>query len=138
MAEDGCLFIFDVKKKGAKDKTSKKEREGVLPFADEILVTRTFLDDKQAQLQELERQVEELLNQIEIQLSHRDSYHKEKMVELEERYGQEIEQEHAKFEVLLQEKNDMDGEYEDHIQQMEVTHQKQMQELESMTVHNLY
>ena len=36
----------------------------MLPFADEILVTKTFLDDKQRALADLEGQVEELSNQI--------------------------------------------------------------------------
>ena len=70
--------------------------------------------------------MDELSSQIEFQLSHRDTYHKEKMAELEERYGQEVEQERAKYEVLAQEKTDMDAEYEDHIQVLEDTHQKQL------------
>ena len=72
----------------------------ILPFADEILVTRSFLDEKHAQLVELERQVDELSNQIEFQLRHRDLYHKEKIAEFEDKYGQEIEQERAKYELL--------------------------------------
>ena len=38
------------------------------------MVTRTFLDEKQAKLGDLERQVDELRNQIDFQLRHRDSY----------------------------------------------------------------
>ena len=79
--EDGCIFMFELKKKEigslqlggssiAKETTVEKKKPGAvsnatlmpptvttLPFADEILVTRTFLDEKQAQLVELERQV---------------------------------------------------------------------------------
>jgi len=87
-AEDGCLFIFDVRKKDRM--VSKRDKENALPPADEILVTKLFLEEKQTQLQELERQVDELSNQIEFQLRHRESYHKEEMMELEEKYGQEI------------------------------------------------
>ena len=58
------------------------------------------MDEKQAQLVELERQVDELSNQIEFQLRHRDLYHKEKIAEFEDKYGQEIEQERAKYELL--------------------------------------
>ncbi len=102
VAEDGCLFIFEIKGRGAKVDAKKKDRteaggNNAMAYADEILVTRRFLDEKHGQLKDLERQVAELLNQIEFQLSHRDSYHKEKMAELEERYGQEIEQERAKY-----------------------------------------
>merc|ERR1719193_265394 len=37
--DDGCLVIFDVKKKVP----SKRDKEAALGFADEILVTRAFL-----------------------------------------------------------------------------------------------
>jgi len=37
--------------------------------------------------------VDELSNQQEFQLRHRDGYHKEEMVELEEKYTAEIDQE---------------------------------------------
>ena len=52
------------------------------------------------------------------------------MAELEERYGQEIEQAKLQYDVLLQEKSDMDVEYEDHIAHMEELHNKQLEELE--------
>ena len=61
------------------------DRDRMLPFADEILVTRSFLDGKQKSLNQLEEQVGELSMQIDFQLSHRDAYHAEKMSELEDR-----------------------------------------------------
>ncbi|CAK0797311.1 unnamed protein product, partial [Prorocentrum cordatum] len=76
----------------------RRDKDGALGFADEILVTRGFLDDKQAALMDLERQVEELTSRIDFQLRHRDSYHKEKMAELQEKYSEEIETERRKFE----------------------------------------
>merc|ERR1712039_297334 len=125
--DDGCLCIFDIKKKVA----SKRDRaDGALGFADEILVTRAFLDDKQAALLELERQVEDLTSRIDFQLRHRDSYHKEKMAELQEKYSEEIETERRKFEVLREEKAEMELEYEEHIKNLEETHAKQTQELD--------
>merc|ERR1719379_1425040 len=125
--EDGCLYIFEVKKKAG---ASKRDKEGALPFADEILVTRAFLDDKQSALLDLERQVEELTNQIDFQLRHRDSYHKEKMAELQEKYGEEIEAERRKYEVLREEKAEMEMEYEENIKTLEESHSKQTQDLE--------
>jgi len=124
-ANDGCLYIWDVKKK-----PGKRDKDGALGFADEILVTRVFLDDKQAALLELERQVEELTNRIDFQLRHRDSYHKEKMAELQEKYSEEIETERRKYEVLREEKSDMEVEYEEGIKTLEELHTKQTQELE--------
>jgi WD40 repeat protein len=127
-SDDGCLFIFDVRKKDRV--VSKRDKENALTWADEILVTRTHLDEKQAQLQELERQVEELSNQIDFQLRHRESYHKEEMSELEEKYTQEIDQERTKHELLREEKNDSEMEAEDNIKSLMELHAKQTQDLE--------
>merc|ERR1719313_1960678 len=133
--EDACLFIFDVRKK---DRViSKRDKEATLPFADEIMVTRTFLDEKQAKLTDLERQVEEQRNQIDFQLRHRDSYHKEKMSELEDKYTQEIEQERTKFELLREEKNDMEMEYEENFKNVDELHAKQIQDLEANFQHKM-
>jgi len=133
--EDGCLYIFDVRKK---ERTGgKRDKDAVLVFADEILVTRSFLDDKQAQVFDLERQVDELTSQIDFQLRHRDSFHKEKMAELEDKYGQEIEQERTKYELLREEKNDMEMEYEENIKTLEENHAKQTAELEQSFQHKM-
>eukprot|EP00927_Polykrikos_kofoidii_P004457 TRINITY_DN11755_c0_g1_i1.p1 TRINITY_DN11755_c0_g1~~TRINITY_DN11755_c0_g1_i1.p1 ORF type:complete len:1221 (-),score=291.71 TRINITY_DN11755_c0_g1_i1:257-3919(-) len=127
-SDDGCLYIFDIRKKDRVN--AKRDKENQLPPADEILVTRTFLDEKQQQLVELERQVEELSNQMEFQVRHRESYHKEETVELEEKYTQEIDQEHMKFDLLREEKNDMEMEYEENIRRRTELHAKQTQDLE--------
>lgn len=124
--EDGCLCIFDVKRKTQ----AKRDKDGALGIADEILVTRAFLDDKQAAVVDLDRQVEELTSKIEYRLRNRDSTHKEQMAELQEKYGEEIETERRKFEALREEKAEMEMEYEDNIKNLEETHAKQTQELE--------
>merc|ERR1719169_404675 len=93
--------------------------------------------EKQAKLGDLERQVDELSNQIDFQLRHRESYHKEKMVELEDKYGQEIEQERTKYELLREEKCDMEMEYEENIKNLEELHAKQTQDLEASFQHKM-
>eukprot|EP00397_Hematodinium_sp_SG-2012_P003973 GEMP01003983.1.p1 GENE.GEMP01003983.1~~GEMP01003983.1.p1 ORF type:complete len:1382 (+),score=370.47 GEMP01003983.1:167-4312(+) len=135
-SEDGSLYIFDIRKKD-RAQGRRGEKESALGYADEILVTRTFLDEKQAQLVELERQVDELSNQIDFQLRHRDSYHKEKMAELEDKYGQEIESERTKYELLREEKNDMEMEYEENMKKLEELHAKQTQDLEASFQHKM-
>ena len=61
-------------------------------------------------------------NQIDFQLRHRESYHKEKMAELEEKYSQEIEQERTKYELLREEKNEMELEYIENMKDIEEVH----------------
>jgi len=136
-SEDGSLYIFEIRKKDRVQGSRRAEKESALGFSDEILVTRTFLDEKQANLVELERQVDELSNQIDFQLRHRDSYHKEKMAELEDKYGQEIEQERTQYELLREEKNDMEMEYEENMKKLEELHAKQTQDLEASFQHKM-
>jgi len=124
--DDGCLCIFDLKKTD----TSKRDKEQALGYADEILVTRHFLDEKQAQLLDLERQVEELTSKIEFKLRNRDGVHKEQMAEMQEKYSEEIETERRKFEVLREKKAEMEMGFEDQIKNLEETHARQTQELE--------
>merc|ERR1711881_303714 len=64
-------------------------------------------------------------------------YHKEKMAELEDKYGQEIEQERTKYELLREEKNDMEMEYEENIKNLEELHAKQTQDLEASFQHKM-
>ena len=52
------------------------------------------------------------------------------MAEMQEKYSEEIESERRKFEVLREEKQEMEMVYEDNIRNLEDTHQKQTRELE--------
>merc|ERR1712187_610736 len=79
----------------------------------------------------------ELSNQIEFQLRHRESYHKEEMVELEEKYTQEIEQERTKYELLREEKNDAEMEAEENVKTLAELHTKQVQDLEGSFQHKM-
>eukprot|EP00438_Fugacium_kawagutii_P019270 Skav217560 [mRNA] locus=scaffold1602:398830:405041:+ [translate_table: standard] len=165
---DGTIFVFDVKRKdrnvSKRDKDRPKENangaskrlddfeESALPLADEILVTRTFLDDKQGQLNEFEplgiapvEASKVQLQPVVVPMWHRDSFHKEEMVAMDEKYTQEIDeacgvrqgspcivllQERQKYEVLREEKNDAEMEAEEYIKGLLEYHAKRDQELE--------
>jgi len=59
------------------------------------------------------------------------------MVELEDKYSHEIEQERMKFELLREEKCDMEMEYEENIKNLEELHAKQTQDLEASFQHKM-
>jgi len=122
--DDGCLCIFDLRKLGA----ARRDKDSGLGYADEILVTRQFLDEKQAVLLDLERKVEELDTRIAFQLRHRDGLHKEKMAEMQEKYSEEIETERRKFELLREEKAEMEMENEEQVKNLEEKHARDLQD----------
>lgn len=134
-AEDGTLFVFDVKRKDRN--VSKRDKESALPPSDEILVTRSFLDEKQSDLVDFERKVDELSNQQEFQLRYRESFHKEEMVALEERYTAEIDQERQKYEILREQSHDAVMEQEENLSSLREHHLKQDRELESSFQHKM-
>merc|ERR1712118_355083 len=57
--------------------------------------------------------------------------------ELEDKYTQEIEQERTKFELLREEKNDMEMEYEENFKNVDELHAKQIQDLEASFQHKM-
>lgn len=125
VGEDGCLVIFDVIRRNP-----PRQRDGFSGFADEILVTKTFLDNKQTQITELDKQVEDLTKKIDLELRQRDSYHREMMAGMEEKYSDEIDIERRRYESMREEKRDLETGYEKNYKLMEDMHSKQMSDLE--------
>eukprot|EP00976_Prorocentrum_cordatum_P089282 1187664-Prorocentrum_minimum.AAC.2 len=54
VSDDGSLFVFDVRDKDGRAKAGK---EAAVVFAEEVLVTRSDLEEKKARMAELETQV---------------------------------------------------------------------------------
>ncbi|KAK9830297.1 hypothetical protein WJX72_010857 [[Myrmecia] bisecta] len=128
--EDGSLFVFDVKDKDPTRATGKREQEK-MSYAEEVLVTKTDLEEKQQRMAELETQVNELTMQNEYQLRLKDLNMNERIKEVTEKFTAELEVDKTKFELLLQEKNEQEMEYEEKLRQAEERHQAQLAALES-------
>eukprot|EP00736_Rhodelphis_marinus_P001057 Rmarinus@m.11291 len=128
VADDASLFIFDIRDK--EGRAGKRDKE-MLPFAEEILVTKYDLEEKTAYMAELKTKVDELTMQNEYQLRLKDLNYNEKIKEITDKFTQELEADKTKYELLLQKKNDMEMEFEEKIKQLEEKHQTQLQNLES-------
>ena len=74
---------------------------------EEILVTKSDLEEQNTKMQELKSKVEELKLHNEYQLRLRDMDYNEKIKEVTEKFTQELEQDKNKYELLREEKNDM-------------------------------
>mmetsp|Transcript_155 Transcript_155/g.483 ORF Transcript_155/g.483 Transcript_155/m.483 type:complete len:1201 (-) Transcript_155:691-4293(-) len=116
VGEDGVMFIMDVRDKEVR--VAKREKES-LPYAEEILVTKSDLEEKTAMMNDLKQKVEELTLQNEYQLRLKDLTHQERIKEMTEKFAQENDAEKMRTEMLLQEKNDMEMEYEERIKTIE-------------------
>ncbi|KAG7387905.1 Cilia- and flagella-associated protein 57 [Phytophthora pseudosyringae] len=117
---------------------SSYHREGIgghggnmAAFSEEILVTKSDLEEKNTLMLELKNKVDELMLHNEYQLRLKDMTYNENLKDLTEKFTHEIELEKNKYELLREDKNDIEMEYEEKIKQLEEHHLQQMQETEA-------
>eukprot|EP00752_Nemacystus_decipiens_P016532 g14776.t1 len=132
--EASCLFVFDVRDRQDRGQAGSKLGGGELqPLAasEEILVTRSNLEDKNTLMVELKNKVDELALHNEYQLRLKDMNYSEKIKEITEKFTQDLEQSKNKFDLLREEKSDLEMEYEARLREMDEKHQHELQELEN-------
>ena len=125
--EDGCLYVWDVK--DTEGRVNKRERD-FLPPAEEILITKSDLEEKTQRTEELNTKVTELTMQSDYQIRLKDLNHADRIKELTDKYTAEADDSRSKYELLVQEKNDMEMDYEERLKASEEKHQEQMQQFE--------
>ncbi|KAJ3363138.1 Cilia- and flagella-associated protein 57 [Allomyces javanicus] len=127
-AEDGSVFVW---------KISDKERSGVprrdrdLVYADEILVTKSDLEDKTQTMAELRARVEELKMENEYQLRLKDMNFNEKIKETTEKYQEEVEGLKITSAVLKADKEKEEIRHEEEVAEEQQRHARDMEELET-------
>ncbi|XP_007951295.1 cilia- and flagella-associated protein 57 [Orycteropus afer afer] len=130
-AEDGCLFTWKVFDKDGRG--IKRERE--VGFAEEVLVTKTDMEEKAQIMLELKTRVEELKMENEYQLRLKDMNYSEKIKELTDKFIQEMESLKTKNQVLKIEKEKQDVLHREH---MDTLLGKQSRELQDLVVSMLH
>ncbi|GBG61790.1 hypothetical protein CBR_g23749 [Chara braunii] len=129
--EDGCLFMFDVrdKEKGIVSSIAKREKEAIT-YAEEVLVTKSDLEEKKVRTTELEQQVNELTMQNEYQLRLKDLNLNERIKDITDKFTHELDQAKSRYETLLQTKTEQEMEYEEKIKQEREKYAQQMASME--------
>merc|ERR1719261_1363841 len=134
VSEDGCLLIIDVRDKEIR--ASKRDKE-MLAFSEEVLVTKSDLDEKTSQMSDLTNKVEEMRTHHGYQMRLKDKDLKDKITLLTDKFTAEIEGEKQRYETLAAEKNDMEMEYEDRIKNMDERHAAATQQTEAQYQHKI-
>ena len=124
---DGALSIIEIRQK---EKRGERE-SGRTPFSEEILVTKSDLEEKHTQMQELKSKVDELTLHNEYQLRLKDMNYNEQIKEVTEKFTLELEQDKNRYELLREEKNDLEMEFEEKLRTMEGKHHANLQDVES-------
>ena len=132
VSSDGSIYAFDVRDNVGRMKVLDSVGAGDAQWSfEEVLVTRSDLEERKIRIQELDTQVNELMMQNEYQLRLKDLNMNEKIKEITEKFQSEIESDRARFDLTVQEKNEMEMEYEEKLKASRDRHQQQMQQLEA-------
>ncbi|XP_070224411.1 cilia- and flagella-associated protein 57 isoform X3 [Bos mutus] len=126
IAEDGCLFTWKVFDKDGRG--IKRERE--VGFAEEVLVTKTDMEEKAQVMLELKTRVEELKMENEYQLRLKDMNYSEKIKELTDKFLQEMESLKTKNQVLKTEKEKQDVLHRERMDDLLDKQSRELQDLE--------
>lgn len=120
VSEDGCLAIFNIKEKDGR--VPKNERPDRVPFSEEVLVTKSDLEEKNALMSELRSKVDELTASNEYQIRLHDINHQEKLKEVSEKYSLQIEHDKSKIDMMRDEKQELEMEFEEKINHLKLSH----------------
>nr|XP_016848705.1 PREDICTED: cilia- and flagella-associated protein 57 [Anolis carolinensis] len=126
-AEDGCIIIWKVYDKEGRG--LKRERD--VPYSDEVLITKTDMEEKTQVMVELKTRVEELKMENEYQLRLKDMNYNEKIKELTEKFVQEMESLKTKNQVLKTEKEKQEVQHQEQLADLIEKQAREVQDLES-------
>jgi WD40 repeat protein len=134
--EAGAIFVFDVRDWQDAGGSSagglgRLSTTTLLPPSDEVLITRSDMQEKAALEAELKEKVDELVLHNEYQLRLKDMNYTEKIKEITERFQQDLEQSKSRFELLREEKDDLETELKEKLRLMEGKHQGDLKVQES-------
>ncbi|KAI2667261.1 Cilia- and flagella-associated protein 57 [Labeo rohita] len=127
VSEDSSLFIWKIIDKEGQG--LKREKE--LRYAEEILITKSDLEEKNKLMLDLNARVMELQKENKYQLSLRDIEYKEKINELTEKCTQQINSLNAEKEVLKAEKEKQQAVHVKALSEVLEKHDKEQQDMES-------
>ncbi|KAH7276822.1 hypothetical protein KP509_39G023300 [Ceratopteris richardii] len=129
--DDGVLSIFDIKdrEKALVVGSLRREKEA-FGWAEEVLITKTDLEEMRAHMQELEEKVSELKTDNEYQMRLKDISLNEKVKAISDNFQHQIEEAQARYDKLLQDKNQEELNLEEKQAYMEERHLQQLKELE--------
>lgn len=126
VSEDASILLWKIQDK--EGRSVKRDKEA---WAEEILITKSDLEEKNAMMSEYKTRVEELKMENEYQLRLKDMNYNEKIKELTEKFIQEMESLKTKNQVLKTDKEKEEAKHEEELQEVMEKHTKELQDLES-------
>ncbi|XP_063283718.1 cilia- and flagella-associated protein 57-like [Pelobates fuscus] len=126
ISEDGCLMLWKISDKEGRGLKRDKE----LAYAEEVLITKSDLEEKNQVMVELETHVKELKMEKEYQLRLKDMNYNEKVKELKEKFIQEMKMLKTTNQILKADKEKNDLKHQDEISELIEKQVREVQDLE--------
>lgn len=127
VSEDSSIILWKIQDKEGRG--IKREKE--VGYAEEILITKSDLEEKNSMMAELKTRVDELKMENGYQLRLKDMNYNEKIKELTEKFIQEMESLKTKNQVLKTDKDKEEAKHEEEMAEVMEKHSKEMTDLES-------
>jgi chromosome segregation ATPase len=133
VSEDGCLAVFEIEQGGEGPVVAggRKAHEQALPWAEEILVTKSDLQEKLQAMTDLRNKVEELQYHNHMQLRLRKLNYKEKLREVTDKFNHELEADRERYLALEDAKSEMVKRYTRVLDETEQALKSKAEELEA-------
>ncbi|XP_023117095.2 cilia- and flagella-associated protein 57 [Amphiprion ocellaris] len=125
-SEDGCLLVWTIIDKEGRGLRSNTQ----IVHTEEILVTKSDLEEKTQNMLELKMRLEELQMEGEYQLRLRDMNYNEKLKELSDKFTQQIETLTTTQQVMKTEMEKRDRENQEKSTEVAMKHSKELKDLE--------
>ncbi|KMS93795.1 hypothetical protein BVRB_027880, partial [Beta vulgaris subsp. vulgaris] len=113
---DGCLAVFDVREQEGRSSSSAASQ---IPWSEEVLVTRSDLEERATLTNDMKNKVDELTLHNEYQLRLQEMSHNEKLKEVKESCQVALEEQKKIYDRLKDEKQDMEMDYEEAVKKLE-------------------
>ncbi|XP_075995968.1 cilia- and flagella-associated protein 57 [Genypterus blacodes] len=126
-SEDGCLFLWKIIDKEGRGLKGNKH----IVYTEEILATKSDLEEKKQNMLELKMRVDELQMEKEYQLRLKDINFSEKIKELSEKFIQQIESLRSSKQVMSTEMEKCEREHQERSAEVTDKHSRELQDLES-------
>lgn len=127
VSEDASIILWKIQDKEGRGVKRDKE----VGWAEEILITKSDLEEKNSMMAELKTRVDELKMENGYQLRLKDMNYNEKIKELTEKFIQEMESLKTKNQVLKTDKDKEEAKHEEEMAELMEKHSKEMTDLES-------
>ncbi|XP_041912329.1 cilia- and flagella-associated protein 57-like isoform X1 [Alosa sapidissima] len=127
VSKDGCLITWKLIDKEGRGLKRDKE----LCYAEEILITKTDLEEKNQIILELRTRMEELKMENDYQLRLKDMNYNDKMKDLTETFNHQMESLNTKIQILKTEKGQLEAKHQEVMTDSQKKHSKEVQDLES-------